>query len=118
MIRPIYGQNFRSKLRYLIYCSISKKWSEFSRKTITRLRGPMGKNPFKLLLVSLSSTKWYISDSKRSVTLGDLPSLERLFQNFCFCMDVGVYMCKDPSLRSENTIFRNAGVSIRLIYEE
>jgi hypothetical protein len=35
----------------------------------------MGRNPFRLLLVSLSSTKWHMSDSKWRVTLGDLPSL-------------------------------------------
>ena len=53
-----------------------KNGQKFSKKTITRLQRPMGRNSFRLLLVSLSSTKWHMSDSKRSVTPGDLPSWE------------------------------------------
>ena len=53
MIRPIYGQNFRSKFRYLTFCPISKKQSNISKKAITLLQRPLGRNPFRLLLVSL-----------------------------------------------------------------
>ncbi len=47
---------------------------KFSKMVITQDGQGMGTNPFRLCLVSSSSRNWCISDSKRCVTLGDLPS--------------------------------------------
>ena len=48
-----------------------------SKSVITQEGQGMGTNQFRLFLVSSGSTNWSISDSKRCVTLGDLPSLAR-----------------------------------------
>ena len=50
------------------------KGQKFSKTAITQESQGMGTNPFRLFLVSSSSTNWYIFGSKRCVTLGDLPS--------------------------------------------
>jgi hypothetical protein len=47
---------FRWKLRYLIFCSISKNGQKFSKKRRTRLRRPSGLNPLTIILALWSLT--------------------------------------------------------------
>jgi len=74
------GQNLIIRFLHIIL-AIGGKFSKTAR---TQEVQGMGMNPLRLFLVSLSSTSWYASDSKRRVTLEYLPSSVKeplLFQN-------------------------------------
>ncbi len=75
-----------------------------SKTTRTQEVQGMGTNPFKLFLVSLSSTNWYTSDSKRRVTLGYLPSLVKVFSEDVYSKSIVYNMLSYFSSRYDHLV--------------
>jgi hypothetical protein len=73
MIIPIYGENFRLKFRYLIFCSIQKNFPKFSKKPTIRLQSPSGPNPLRIILVFWPPIFGQNINSKAIGQLGTFP---------------------------------------------
>jgi hypothetical protein len=70
VIRPIYRQNFRSKLHRLIFAQYRKNGRKSDKKPVTRPQKPSGPNSLRIILVLWSLTYGQNINSKAIGQLG------------------------------------------------
>jgi hypothetical protein len=73
MIKCIYEENFRSKLRYLIFARYRNNGQKCSKKPRTQLQCPSGPNPLRIILVLWPTTFGQNINSEAIGQLGTFP---------------------------------------------